>query len=108
MRFDERDLVFERAGLDALTLAWACSVHKSQGSEYPAVVLPVVREHRVMLQRGLLYTGLTRGRQLVVLVAEPAALGYAVRSVSAMRRYTGLAARLGGLRELPPPGRWQS
>ncbi|MCB9547160.1 MAG: ATP-dependent RecD-like DNA helicase [Myxococcales bacterium] len=107
VRFEERELVFDRTGLDALTLAWACTVHKSQGSEYPAVVLPVVREHRVMLQRGLLYTGLTRGRRLVVLVAEEAALGYAVRSVSAMQRFTGLAGRLGGQREQPAAGRWQ-
>ena len=93
--FEDRTVEYGRDELDALTAAWACSVHKSQGSEYPAVVLPIVGEHHVMLQRNLLYTALTRGRKLVVLVAEPSALARAVRGVRTTQRYTALAELLG-------------
>ena len=69
-------------------------MHKSQGSEYPAVVLPLARQHGVMLARNLLYTGVTRGKQLVVLIGQPKACAMAVRNVRAMRRLTTLVVRL--------------
>ena len=73
-----------------LTLAYATTIHKSQGSEYPAVVIPVVTQHYTMLQRNLLYTGLTRGRRLVVLVGQRKAVGIAVRGVQGRRRWSKL------------------
>ncbi len=92
--FDGRFCSYAGEDLEHLTLAYACSVHKSQGSEYPAVVLPLLTEHWVMLQRNLLYTALTRARRLMVLVAEPRALRRAVQNVDGLRRFTGLARRL--------------
>ncbi len=74
VRFDERDVAFEAADLDDLVLAYACTVHKSQGSEYPAVVIPLLTAHFVMLNKNLLYTAVTRGKRLVVLVCDPRAL----------------------------------
>ena len=94
VRFDGRLVAFPAEATDKLVLAYACSVHKSQGSEYPAVVVPLVTEHWVMLQRNLLYTALTRGKQLVVLVAQPKALWRAVSNEDGLRRYTSLARRL--------------
>lgn len=94
VEFDGRAVAYPRAGLDAVQLAYACSVHKSQGSEYPAVILPVLDEHWVMLQRNLLYTALTRGRRLVVLVAQRRALARAVRNIEGSERHTRLAERL--------------
>ncbi len=94
VRFEGRDVECEGPALDNLVLAYACSVHKSQGSEYPAVVVPVLNEHWVMLQRNLLYTALTRGRKLVVLVAQPKALQRAVYNREGLLRHTGLARRL--------------
>lgn len=99
VRFDDRTVEYGRDELDALVLAYACSVHKSQGSEYPAVVMPVLTEHWVMLQRNLLYTAVTRGKRLVVLVGQERALRRAVESVHGLRRYTALARRL---REVAP------
>ncbi len=96
VRFEQRLLDYEGDALDNLVLAYACSVHKSQGSEYPAVVVPVLTEHWVMLQRNLLYTALTRGKRLVVLVGQPRAIGRAARNTDGMLRYTALARRLGG------------
>jgi exodeoxyribonuclease V alpha subunit len=80
--------------LDALTHAYAISVHKSQGSEYPAVVLPLTEQHYVMLQRNLLYTAVTRGKRLVVLVGTRRALEIAVRNDRTAQRYTRLMERL--------------
>jgi exodeoxyribonuclease V alpha subunit len=94
IRFDERRVEYDRDGLDNIVLAYACSVHKSQGSEYPAVILPVLTEHWVMLQRNLLYTALTRGRQLVVLVGQRRAIARAVKNTDGIVRNTGLARRL--------------
>jgi len=71
--------------------AYACTIHKSQGSEYPAVVIPLLTQHYAMLQRNLLYTGLTRGKQLVVLVGQKKALAMAVKNHLGRRRYTKLA-----------------
>ncbi|MEB3321884.1 MAG: ATP-binding domain-containing protein, partial [Synechococcaceae cyanobacterium] len=73
----------------------ACTIHKSQGSEYPAVVLPLLTQHYAMLQRNLVYTGITRGKRLVVLVGQKKALAMAVRNHLGRRRHTRLAERLG-------------
>src|SRR5262249_37688496 len=74
--------------------AYAATVHKSQGSEYPVVVIPLATQHYPMLARNLLYTGVTRGKQLVVVIGQPRALAIAVRNVRATQRLTNLAARL--------------
>ncbi|MVF25069.1 ATP-dependent RecD-like DNA helicase, partial [Methylocaldum sp. BRCS4] len=75
-------------------LAYAASIHKSQGSEYPAVVIPLALQHYMLLERNLLYTAVTRGKKLVVVIAEPKALAMAVRSWKAKKRVTRLAERL--------------
>src|SRR6266704_4088776 len=85
---------YELAELDELILAYAITVHKSQGSEYPAIVLPLTREHYMLLQRNLLYTAITRARRLCVLVGQPRALELAVRNDRVAHRNTGLAERL--------------
>jgi exodeoxyribonuclease V alpha subunit len=82
--------------LDELVLAYAISIHKSQGCEFRAVVFPLTTQHYMMLQRNLLYTAITRARELVVLVGTKKALGIAVKNDKVSERYTGLAARLGG------------
>ncbi|MDR1856316.1 MAG: ATP-dependent RecD-like DNA helicase [Desulfovibrio sp.] len=93
---DGRDVLYDYAELDELVLAYAVSIHKSQGSEYPAVVLPVSTQHYVMLQRNLLYTGVTRGKRLVVLVGDMKALSIAVRNNRLSMRNSWLAHRLRG------------
>ncbi|MDR3358489.1 MAG: ATP-dependent RecD-like DNA helicase [Desulfovibrio sp.] len=92
--FDDRPVPYEFSELDELVPAYAISIHKSQGSEYEAVVIPVMMQHYVMLQRNLIYTGVTRGKKLVILVGEARALQMAVRNNKIRRRYTRLAARL--------------
>ena len=92
--FDGRDVVYQFGELDEVSLAFATTIHKSQGSEYPAVVIPVHTQHYVMLQRNLLYTAVTRGKRLVVLVGSRKALGIAVRNADVAARASGLAARL--------------
>jgi len=92
--FDGRPVPYEFGELDRVVLAYATTVHKAQGSEYPAVVLPITTEHYVMLQRNLLYTGVTRARRLVVLVGQPRALAIAVRHERAGRRWSKLKAWL--------------
>jgi exodeoxyribonuclease V alpha subunit len=95
--FDDRIVFYEASSLDELTLAYACSVHKAQGSEYPCVLMPIHTQHYIMLQRNLLYTAVTRGKALVVLIGDRRALGAAVRNRSTERRYTLLAERLTGV-----------
>ncbi|MEO8548711.1 MAG: ATP-dependent RecD-like DNA helicase [Kofleriaceae bacterium] len=92
--FDGKIVTYERAELDQLVHAYAVSVHKSQGSEYPAVVIPIVTQHFVMLQRSLLYTAVTRGKKLVVLVGSRRAIQLAVQNADAGKRYTWLAERI--------------
>lgn len=92
--FEGRLVPYDFDELDELALAYAMTVHKSQGSEYPAVVIPLHTQHFLMLQRNLLYTGLTRGRQLVVLVGSRKALTLAVERHETARRYTALCERL--------------
>jgi exodeoxyribonuclease V alpha subunit len=88
--FDGRSVTYGFGELDALVPAYAASIHKSQGSEYPAVVIPVMTQHYAMLQRNLLYTGVTRGKRLVVLVGQKKAVAIAVRNVSGRRRWSKL------------------
>ena len=92
--FDRRIATYERAELDQLVHAYAVSVHKSQGSEYPAVVIALAGQHFMMLQRSLLYTAVTRGKRLVVIVGSKRAISQAVRNAEARRRYTWLSSRI--------------
>jgi exodeoxyribonuclease V alpha subunit len=94
--FDGRDVTYGFGELDELVLAYATTIHKSQGSEYPAVVIPVTTQHYTMLARNLLYTGVTRGRRLVVLVGQRKALAIAVRNQGARRRWSKLREWLAG------------
>lgn len=94
VRFDERLVEIEDAALDQLNLAYAISVHKSQGSEYPAVVVPLLTSHFVMLSRNLLYTAVTRAKKLCVLVADPRAIRLALAETRREERHTGLCERL--------------
>ena len=89
-----RAVEYDFEDLDELALAYVLSIHKSQGSEFPCVVLPLHTQHYLMLRRNLLYTAITRGKQLVVLVGSKKALGIAVRAVDTGRRYTALRERL--------------
>ena len=91
-----RAVEYDFEDLDELALAYVLSIHKSQGSEFPCVVLPLHTQHYLMLRRNLLYTAITRGKQLVVLVGSKKALGIAVRAVDTGRRYTALCRALGG------------
>jgi exodeoxyribonuclease V alpha subunit len=94
VNMDGRGIEYDYTELDELTLAYAVSIHKSQGSEYPVVVIPVMTQHYVMLQRNLLYTGVTRGKKLVVLVGTRKAIGIAVKNNKISKRNTWLYARL--------------
>ena len=94
VRFDDRDVAYSQEDLDEVILAYATTVHKSQGSEYPVVILPVHTQHFVMLQRNLLYTGVTRGKQLVILVGTKRALALAVRNADVAKRHSALGERL--------------
>ena len=94
VRFDERDVEYEDAALDQLTLAYAISIHKSQGSEYPAIVVPFLTTHFVMLSRNLVYTAVTRAKRLCVLVADPRALRVALGEAKREERMTRLGERL--------------
>jgi len=89
--FDGRTVTYGFGELDTLVPAYAATIHKSQGSEYPAVVIPVLTQHYAMLQRNLLYTGVTRGKRLVVLVGQKKAVAIAVRNVSGRRRWSKLS-----------------
>jgi exodeoxyribonuclease V alpha subunit len=89
--FDGHSVTYRFGELDALIPAYAASIHKSQGSEYPVVVIPVMTQHYPMLQRNLLYTGVTRGKKLVVLVGQKKAVAIAVRNVSGRRRWSKLS-----------------
>jgi len=83
-------VVYGFTELDELVLAYATTIHKSQGSEYPAVVIPITTQHYPMLQRKLLYTGVTRGKRLVVLVGQRKALAIAVKGAQTKRRWSKL------------------
>ena len=88
--FDGREVIYGFTELDELVLAYATTIHKSQGSEYPAVVIPMTTQHYVMLQRNLVYTGVTRGKRLVVLVGQRKALAIAIKGGGTRRRWSKL------------------
>jgi len=92
--FDGRNILYKLSDLDEIILAYAVSVHKSQGSEYPAVIIPVLTQHYILLQRNLIYTAVTRGRKLVVMVGTGKALAIGVNNNKTQRRYTYLKHRL--------------
>ena len=95
--FDGKAVDYDFSDLDELQLAYAVSIHKSQGSEYPAVVIPVHTQHWIMLQRNLIYTGVTRGKRLVALVGSKKALSIAVSRADTARRFSLLKHRLAKL-----------
>lgn len=99
VNFDNRKIVYDATELDELVHAYATTIHKAQGSEYQIVVMPVLMNHFVMLQRNLIYTGITRAKKILVIVGTKKALSYAVRNVTVTQRNTKLAERLGGIRE---------
>ena len=94
VNYDDRAVLHPFDDLDDLTLAYAVTVHKAQGSEYPCVVLALLNQHYMLLQRNMLYTAITRGKQLVIVVGHPAAVSTAIRNTSTSRRNTRLAERL--------------
>lgn len=94
--FDHRIIEYEATELDELVHAYATTIHKAQGSEYPIVVMPVLMNHFVMLQRNLIYTGITRAKKILVMVGTKKALAYAVRNVTVTKRNTLLKERLNG------------
>jgi len=94
IRFDQTLKEYETNELDEISLAYAISIHKSQGSEFPIVVLPLAMQHYTLLARNLLYTGITRGKKLVVLIGQKKAIGMAVRNNKEAHRLTKLSERL--------------
>jgi exodeoxyribonuclease V alpha subunit len=94
--FDGRTVVYDYPDLDEVVITYAVSVHKSQGSEYPAVVIPILTQHYMLLQRNLIYTGVTRGKKLVVIIGTKKALAIGVKNNKTENRYTYLRYRLGG------------
>ncbi|MBC8015451.1 MAG: ATP-dependent RecD-like DNA helicase, partial [Sporomusaceae bacterium] len=96
VRYPEQDVIYERGEVEELHLAYAMSVHKSQGSEYPVVIMPLISGHYMMLQRNLLYTAVTRAKQRVILLGSKAALNTALSNDRTKRRYSLLAERLVG------------
>jgi exodeoxyribonuclease V alpha subunit len=99
VQFAERQVSYDYADLPELALAWAITVHKSQGSEYPVVILPIFLQQYLLLSRNLLYTGLTRAQQLAILVGPTKAIGLAIKRIVDRQRYTALADRLGSWME---------
>jgi exodeoxyribonuclease V alpha subunit len=94
VNFEGRCVTYDFSELEELVLAYAISIHKSQGSEYPAVIIPVVTQHYLLLQRNLIYTGLTRGKKLVILIGSKRALAIAVKNNKTQNRFTWLDERL--------------
>jgi exodeoxyribonuclease V alpha subunit len=92
--FEGRELPYDFTDLDEVILAYAVSVHKSQGSEYPAVIIPILIQHYMLLQRNLIYTAVTRGKKLVILVGTRKALAIGIRNDKTLKRYTFLEKRL--------------
>ena len=97
VEIDERNIKYNYADLLNLTLAWASSIHKSQGSEYPVVILPLSTQHHIMLSRNLFYTGLTRSKKLALIVGSEKAIAIATQQIKQQQRYTRLKQRLSGL-----------
>lgn len=105
MNFDGRSIEYDATELDELVHAYATTIHKAQGSEYPIVVMPVLMNHFVMLQRNLIYTGITRAKRILVMVGTKKALAYAVRNVTVTRRNTLLKERLAGQIQVKKPAK---
>jgi exodeoxyribonuclease V alpha subunit len=94
IRFDQREVTYDYGELDEVSLAYAITIHKSQGSEFPVVVIPLAMQQYLLLQRNLIYTGITRGKKLVVVIGQRKALAMAVRNNRTESRFSGLLARL--------------
>jgi exodeoxyribonuclease V alpha subunit len=94
VRYDNRSVAYDLADLNEISLAWAVTIHKSQGSEYPVVILPIFMQHYLMLSRNLIYTGLTRARKLAIIVGPQKAISLAIRQMKDGERYTLLDSRL--------------
>ena len=94
INFDGKKVTYEYSDLDEIDLAYAISVHKSQGSEYPVVIIPILTQHYILLQRNLIYTAVTRGKNLVVMVGTKKALAISVKNNKTQKRYTCLKYRL--------------
>lgn len=94
IRFDDRLVPYEFGELDEVSLAYAVTIHKAQGSEFPAVVIPVAMQHFMLLQRNLIYTGITRAKRLLVVIGQRKALRIAVRNDQSRKRYSGLLSSL--------------
>jgi exodeoxyribonuclease V alpha subunit len=99
IQFDARQVVYDFGELDEVSLAYATTIHKSQGSEFPVVVIPLAMQQYLLLQRNLVYTGITRGKQMVVLIGQKQALATALRNNQTASRFSGLLARLSPLPE---------
>jgi exodeoxyribonuclease V alpha subunit len=99
IRFDDRVVKYDFGELDGVSLAYAVTIHKSQRSEFPAVVIPLATQHYMLLQRNLIYTGITRGKKLVVVIGQKKALSIAVHNDRPQRRYSGLLCNLRGERQ---------
>jgi exodeoxyribonuclease V alpha subunit len=94
IKFDDRPVAYDFGELDEVSLAYAVTIHKSQGSEFPAVVIPVAMQHYMLLQRNLIYTGITRAKRLLVVIGQKKAFGLAVRDDRSHKRYSGLLTSL--------------
>jgi len=94
INFDGREVVYDFSDLDEIVPAYAVSVHKSQGSEYAAVIIPIVTQHYILLQRNLIYTAVTRGKKLVILVGSRKAMAIGVNNNKTQKRHTRLRYRL--------------
>jgi exodeoxyribonuclease V alpha subunit len=100
VQYGEREVTYDYADLNEIALAWSVTIHKSQGSEYPVVIMPIYTQHFMLLSRNILYTGITRAKKLAIIIGSQKAIGMAVRSTNQKERYTQLQQRLGqvGLR----------
>ena len=94
VQFEGRQVNYDYADLNEVALAWSISIHKSQGSEYPVVILPLYMQHYLMLSRNLIYTGLTRAKKLAILVGTKKAIALCVRQLKEQQRYTRLQIRI--------------
>ena len=92
--YDGRLVAYDVTELDEIVLAYATTIHKSQGSEYPIVIMPIAMSHFVMLERNLVYTGVTRAKQVLIIIGTKKALAYAIHNVTVKRRNTLLKRRL--------------
>jgi exodeoxyribonuclease V alpha subunit len=102
IRFDQREGLYDFGELDEISLAYAITIHKSQGSEFPAIVTPLAMQQYMLLQRNLVYTGITRGKKLVVLIGQRKALALVVKNNRTENRFSGLLARM------PPRPNWSN